>query len=491
LLSMCPIFILKNYREMDIGSIPLVISGSSREVCQLKQEGLNILPIVINTLHLAPSYALQFILICGILLSSLTFIFDSFRNTISYFCLWIIHLSAFQVGGVFLWFQWDTLLLESGAICILLANLPFIGATSADNISLFLIRWLCFRLMFSSGLVKLLSHCPLWWNLAALDVHFESQCIPTWIAYYAHQTQKWLRHLAVAITFYILIILPPMFFLPLKTLRTYAFFPQILLMVLIMLTGNYNFFNIICALLCLPILVSSNEYNFCKFFIFINSFVPFASISKSAKSAIPSKIVHLHDSLNYLQLTHAYGLFRRFYSRFLFEIFALFLYKHLVRLYLKSMTGAHGRPEVIIEGSYDAEGPWIPFHFYAKPGRLDEMPRFIIPHQPRLDWQMWFAALGAYQQNPFFISLIYHLLRNNTDVTYLMKKYPFERKLPTLIRAQLYFYHYTKPNHRGEWPKNYWMRNFQEEYMPPITMDHPGVLSYLQQNGFVLKVIFN
>lgn len=41
------------------------------------------------------------------------------------------------------------------------------------------------------------------------------------------------------------------------------------------------------------------------------------------------------------------------------------------------MTGAHGRPEVIIEGSYDAEGPWIPFHFYAKPGRLDEMPRFI------------------------------------------------------------------------------------------------------------------
>ena len=87
-----------------------------------------------------------------------------------------------------------------------------------------------------------------------------------------------------------------------------------------------------------------------------------------------------------LQLVSSYGLFRR-------------------------MTGVGGRPEVIIEGSMSETGPWKEFEFLYKPGDLTTAPRFCLPHQPRLDWQMWFAALGHYQHNPWIISLAYRILQ--------------------------------------------------------------------------------
>ena len=82
------------------------------------------------------------------------------------------------------------------------------------------------------------------------------------------------------------------------------------------------------------------------------------------------------------QLTASYGLFRR-------------------------MTGVGGRPEVVVEGSQDLHGPWREYHFLYKPGNVTSPPGFCLPHQPRLDWQMWFAALGSYQHNPWLISFVY------------------------------------------------------------------------------------
>uniref|UniRef100_A0A915AHN8 Lipase maturation factor n=1 Tax=Parascaris univalens TaxID=6257 RepID=A0A915AHN8_PARUN len=230
--------------------------------CKATRTELTLLPFLINILRLAPSFALQMALLFGIITASLSILFARMRNAITYFMLFLIHSSAFQVGDTFLWFQWDTLLLEAGALCCLLAPFPFLGSSPADNISIFLIRWLVFRLMYASGVVKLTSQCPSWWSLTALNIHFESQCLPTWVAYYAHHSPEWLRRLSVAVTFYIEIALPPMFLLPFKSLRLFSFYPQILLMLCIMLTGNYNFFNALYALHCMAVLNDSDEYNF-------------------------------------------------------------------------------------------------------------------------------------------------------------------------------------------------------------------------------------
>ena len=50
------------------------------------------------------------------------------------------------------------------------------------------------------------------------------------------------------------------------------------------------------------------------------------------------------------------------------------------------------RPEVIFEISADGNN-WQELQFKWKPVALDARPRFEQPHQPRLDWQLWFAGL--------------------------------------------------------------------------------------------------
>ncbi|EFO17137.2 expressed sequence, partial [Loa loa] len=469
--------------------------------CQSYRNGVNILPVVINFFCIAPSYALQIVVLFGIAIASLSIMFDLVRNAITYLLLLVVYSTAVQVGDVFLRFQWDSLLVESGAICIIIAPLPFVGPSPADNISLYLMRWLLFRLIYASGVVKLTSHCPLWWDLAALDVHFESQCVPTWISYYVHMVPKWFKHFSTALTLYIKIILPPLFLLPFKYARYFSFGPQILLMCLIMATGNYNFFNLLISVECVAVLVDSDEFRFSTKGIYPRYERSLTRLGTMISAVLIAStlyfFVHYFNvDIDGFKVTSSIGFSIQQFDEFVEESTVWLLYigvtnfvAEIITAVLR-MSGLYGRPEIILEGSYELNGPWNMFDFYSKPGKLNERPRFVLPHQPRLDWQMWFAALGTYHNNAFFLSLAYHLLRNNSEVTYLMKKYPFEKKLPNFIRADLYLYHYTKISLRDEWPKDYWRRDFQREYMPSIAREDTTLSDYLHQNGFVLKKHF-
>jgi len=127
-------------------------------------------------------------------------------------------------------FQWDILLLEVGALTALSATLqlPLVLDSGPHNaLTFWLIRWLLFRLMFASGIVKLTSGCPKWWTLTALDIHFESQCIPTPLAWYAHHLPKWFLKFSVVSTYVIEIVLPFLFFIPIKNLRLFSFVMQV------------------------------------------------------------------------------------------------------------------------------------------------------------------------------------------------------------------------------------------------------------------------
>ena len=155
-----------------------------------------------------------------------------------------------------MWFQWDILLLEIGFLCILVA--PFHGSTyfiprPYDHTNLMLVRWLLFRMMFASGVVKLTSQCPTWWGLTALPTHYESQCIPTPLAWFAYQFPTIIHQISVAGTFFIEIVLVFLFFAPTENLRIFTFLYQILLMISIMFTGNYNFFNLLYIGLCISL----------------------------------------------------------------------------------------------------------------------------------------------------------------------------------------------------------------------------------------------
>ncbi|XP_021367200.1 lipase maturation factor 2-like [Mizuhopecten yessoensis] len=466
----------------------------------------------------------------GMLVSFLSLVFGGARDTVAYTLLWMLYLSLYQVGQTFLWFQWDILLLETGFLAILVApfnlQLPKKWRMSPyhqhDSITLWLVRWLLFRLMFASGVVKLTSKCPTWWGLTALSVHFESQCIPTLLAWWWHHLPLWFLKLSCVATYMIEIPVPFLFFSPVRSMRLFAFYSQLLLQTLILLTGNYNFFNLLTIVLCIALLddehfgyrkerksswlggtinllasvlaygyigyqtwhLFSLKVNLSPSFSISSSvafsqpqftawldwivpwtmtlgaislgyeiviaLVPHTVVSKPAQQYLPRAIFTYRSKLQPYHLTNSYGLFRR-------------------------MTGVGGRPEVVLEGSDSLEGDWKEYEFMYKPGNLSRKPPFVAPHQPRLDWQMWFAALGSYQHNTWFVNLVYRLLQGQPEVIQLLQHNPYPEEPPKYIRATLYHYHFSQAN-----GQDWWVREKKNEYFPPVEKDNPSLVQYLK-----------
>ena len=136
----------------------------------------------------ASDACLNFLCAGGVLLSFV--LIAGFVPPFALVGLWTFYLSLVTVGQAFLSFQWDVLLLEAGFLAIFFAPLQlretFTRASQPSAAFLWLLRWLLFRLMFASGFVKLASD-EVWRNLTALNVHYETQPLPTSLGWYVHQ----------------------------------------------------------------------------------------------------------------------------------------------------------------------------------------------------------------------------------------------------------------------------------------------------------------
>ncbi|KAM6292804.1 LOW QUALITY PROTEIN: lipase maturation factor 2 [Porphyrio hochstetteri] len=210
-------------------------------------------------LGLDTELGMELLCLLGVVASLGAMVFEPLRDSLVYALLRVLYLSLYQVGQVFLYFQWDSLLLEAGFLAVLVAPLRLLQWGSPawrphDSVTFWLVRWLLFRLMFASGVVKLTSRCPTWWGLTALTYHYETQCIPTPGAWLAHQLPLWVQKLSVVATYVIEVAVPLLFFAPVRRLRLFAFYSQVLLQVLIILTGNYNFFNMLTIALAASLL---------------------------------------------------------------------------------------------------------------------------------------------------------------------------------------------------------------------------------------------
>ncbi len=224
-----------------------------------EQEKINLFIVKLaNLFHSTPYRIMECVLLISILLSSLMIIFKCLRTSVTFAILWLGYYSCFQLGGQFLYFQWDTLLLEAGFLTILVAPMRILYLKRKqiedflyqDRITLWLIRWLAFRLLFASGIVKLNAGDKTWWALTATTFHYQSQCIPTPLAYYAHHAPAWLHKLSTALVYMLMSGSGILFFSPFRIHRLIAFVLQISLQILIALTGNYNFFNLLTMVLC-------------------------------------------------------------------------------------------------------------------------------------------------------------------------------------------------------------------------------------------------
>jgi hypothetical protein len=121
------------------------------------------------------------------------------------------------------------------------------------------------------------------------------------------------------------------------------------------------------------------------------------------------------------------------------------------------------RNEIVIEGSYDGV-EWREFEFRYKPGDVARRPRWNIPHQPRLDWQIWFAALDDPKRLFWFSRFLQRVLENEPTVTALLERNPFPDKQPLYVRAKFYEYTYadSEEKAKGLW----WDRRLLGLYFP-------------------------
>jgi predicted DCC family thiol-disulfide oxidoreductase YuxK len=369
--------------------------------------------------------------------------------------LFVLYLSYVYAGQAFMSFQWDSLLLEVGFLAIFL--------TGGSRIVIWLFRWLVFRYVFMSGIVKLLSGDPTWHDLTALEYHFWTQPLPTPLAWYVAQWPSWLLTAGTAAALGIelggvfLILLP-------RRLRAVAAACILLLQLLITLTGNYNFFNLLTMLLCVFLFDDAALRGVIprRLDSWAQGHAPLPGRRATAIAAVlalvlvPVGVNRIWETVRRSDLP-GLGAFTRAVSPFL-----------IVNPYGLFAVMTTTRPEIVIEGSADGQ-LWREYVFRYKPGPVSRPPLWNIPHQPRLDWQMWFAALGSIRDNPWIISLMERLLEGSPPVLGLLDSNPFPGSVPKYVRAQLYDYRFADARTHaltGAW----WVRRPQGWYFPQVSL---------------------
>ena len=349
---------------------------------------------------------------------------------------WVCYLSVVVVAQPFLNFQWDLLLLETMFLSVFF--LPWLirekaSAVSDPNcIGRWLLWLLLFKLMFESGVVKFTyfgaGGSNTWSDFTALDYHYWTQPIPSWFSWYFHWLPSWFHKMSLAITYVVELILPFFILLP-RRFRNIACLGIVFLQLMIIITGNYGFFNLLAIILCLTLLddqtipdhfkriMGGSSKDRPKFvwlrrwksvlgtlvlviFIITGGYYlsldfrgnrPGAAEQRFSPSPVTKTLVR---TAQFSRSMNSYGLFR-------------------------VMTTT--RPEIII--SYSTDGKmWTPYQFNYKPVDLQVPSSFFFPHMPRLDWQMWFEALyiERIMDTPFSLLLYKRFLE--VIITGKMKK---------------------------------------------------------------------
>lgn len=392
---------------------------------------------------------------------------------------WVLYLSFVCVGEPFLYFQWDALLLETGLLAVVLAPdglRPFGRAEREPSpVVRWLVYWLLFRLLLLSGLLKLCSGDSSWQDGTALDFHYWTQPLPHRLSHFAHW---WPGHaLSLWIMFAIELGVPLLLVVPVarRRCRQVAAAATVLLMATIAATGNYGFFNLLTAVLGVPLLDDRAWRTLLR--------RP-ARAAPAAQDAVPPwrrYAIGAFAVVAMLATTHQFaGSFRGggapSWPVALLDEIAAPVHKVVAPLHSFNSYGlfrvmTRERPELLLEGSDDGV-EWRQYGFRYKP--LDERraPVFAGLYMPRLDWQLWFAALSHRldRHSAWTLGLLQRVLEGSPAVLALLGDNPFPQRPPKQARLRIAPYEFSTPDERaaGHW----WRRGEIEQYSGAFTLEN-------------------
>jgi len=414
----------------------------------------------------------------GFLLSCV--VVAGFANVPLLTVLWFLYMSFVHLGQEWYGYGWEIQLTETGFLAIFLCPLidmrPF-PKREAPIAIIVLFRWLIFRIMVGSGLIKLRGDA-IWRNATALYYHFESQPLPGPLSRWFHFLPHFVLKIGVWFNWLAELIAPLFIFWP-RLGRHIAGVVIVMLQIVLILSGNLSFLNwltIIPALACfddgfwsrlLPKFIvrrskvaeekaePSKAMTITAWVVTV--VIGFLSFRPIANMLSPGQI--MNTSFDPFDLVNTYGAFG---------------------------TVGQERLNVIFEGTTDNDSSdnanWIPYVYKGLPVALDKASPQIAPYQLRLDWQMWFASMSTPDEYPWTFNLAYKLLHNDRNVIRLFARNPFPDKPPNYIRAVLYRYSFAKPhNSQGVW----WDRERIGMWLQPMAADDPGLIEFLKGSGWI------
>jgi hypothetical protein len=359
--------------------------------------------------------------------------------------LYALYLSFVNVGQIFYGFGWEAILLETGFFTI------FLGSNNVppQRITIWMIRWVLFRVMFGAGLIKLRGD-PCWHDLTCLDYHYETQPMPNPLSWFLHGAPQWTHKGGVLFNHFAELVAPFGYFLP-QPVASIAGLITIAFQGSIMASGNLSWLNLLTIILAIPTLDDR-----------LLAFLPLrAGVVREPNLVFKGAMIALALLVVYLSINPIRNMISP--RQVMNESFNPF---HLVGTYGAFGSITRVRDEIIVEGS-DDQSTWLAYEFKGKPGDPSKMPPQIAPYHLRLDWMMWFAAMSDYRENPWFTRFLQKLLEGDADTLSLLRSNPFPQHPPRYIRAQLYEYRFTDAATRkqtGAW----WTRKLLGPYCPVV-----------------------
>jgi hypothetical protein len=403
-----------------------------------------------------------------------------YANALLLAVLWVLYASIVHVGQDWYGYGWEIQLIETGFLAIFLCPLldgrPF-PARAPPTPVLWLFRWLSFRIMLGAGLIKLRGD-PAWRDLTALYYHFETQPIPNPLSRSFHFLPHPLLQAGVVFNHAAELVAPWLVLGP-RTARRVGGAVIVVFQGMLILSGNLSFLNwltIVPALACFDDAVWSR-------------LLPAALVERARRAgegARPSRAMQraawaLAAVVGVLSIAPVLNMLS---SQQIMN--TSFTSLALVNSYGAFGTVGRERLAVVFEGT-DADEPdegaaWKAYRYRALPVDLDRRPPQVAPYQPRLDWQMWFAAMSTPDRYPWTLHLVWKLLHGDPGALSLFADDPFPDHPPRFVRATLYRYRFAAPgNPEGLW----WTREPLGPWLPPLSADDRRLRAFLAEAGWL------
>jgi hypothetical protein len=398
-----------------------------------------------------------------------------YANALLVALLWFLYMSFVHIGQDWYGYGWEIQLTETGFLAIFLCPLldmrPFPKRAPPMPV-IVLFRWLIFRIMLGSGLIKIRGD-EMWRNGTALYHHFETQPIPGPLSRWFNFLPRPVLKVGVWFNFLAELAAPWFVFWP-RIARHIAGLVIVLFQVTIFLSGNLSFLN---WLTIIPALACFDDG-------FLAWVLPRRLVRRAGAAAshtVESKpmlrtawvvtvVIALLSIQPVLNMLSPGQIMNTSFDPF-----------DLVNTYGAFGTVGQERLNVVFEGTMDSipdeKANWRPYIYKGLPVLLDKQPPQVAPYQLRLDWQMWFAAMSSPNEYPWTLNLVWKLLHNDPGATSLFAGNPFPGKAPRYIRATLYRYAFAKPgNPQGLW----WTREKLSDWIPATSADDPRLIKFLR-----------